>query len=333
MMIKGASDAMSTVHNTGRNIVKNDTDNAQKDSQSATDPTPDYEVSLFSNQITFSSADELKKKFKKMNDIVNNSKVNIQDIDKPLDNGITIKKEDRPVDYLRKYVCDHTKWDLDGFEETGSDFGINMDSNYLAAWGMLNRDFKGIIYTGAIKYCPDMLRLKNGTYQDINYYNKLFANETQDVFDWKCGNHWYTYTDSETKFLQDMRKSTGKAVIGDVGGAGRNTTDYAINYGYNGRLVYFHKDLIDIMSDNRQDDDIWKNVVNGNYRNLNQMINAIDNKGDHSLPKALREKIDYVRSRDGYDHQFLNINASFKTDFHEDVWIGLYKNGYKGPKK
>lgn len=169
--------------------------------------------------------------------------------------------------------------------------------------------------------------LFEGTNIDKEHYNKLFAKSTE--WNFYSAKSRFNYTNNMYKFLKDMDKSTGKSVIGNVNSSDykindiKESGDYSVAFSYNKNLVTLSNQLVDFMSNNRQDDDIWKNVINGKYHNMNQVVSALDKKGDKTAAQTMQNNLN-----NNIDTEI--ANSGFQNNYLENIWNLLKAAGYKG---
>ncbi|WP_196599088.1 hypothetical protein [Pectinatus frisingensis] len=167
--------------------------------------------------------------------------------------------------------------------------------------------------------------LFEGTNTDKEHYNKLFAQSTE--WNFYSAKSRFNYTNDMYKFLKDMDKVTGKSVIGNVNSSYykindiKESGDYSVAFSYNKNLVTLSNQLVDFMSNNRQDDDIWKNVINGQYHNMNEVVSALDNKGDKTAAQTMQNNLN-----NNIDTEI--ANSGFQNNYLENIWNLLKAAGY-----
>lgn len=169
--------------------------------------------------------------------------------------------------------------------------------------------------------------LFEGTNTDKEHYNKLFAKSTE--WNFYSAKSRFNYTNNMYKFLKDMDKVTGKSVIGNVNSRYykindiKESGDYSVAFSYNKNLVTVSNQLVDFMSNNRQDDDIWKNVINGKYHNMNEVVSALDKKGDKTAAQTMQNNLN-----NNIDTEI--ASTGFQNNYLENIWNLLKAAGYKG---
>ncbi|MBB5337453.1 hypothetical protein [Pectinatus brassicae] len=174
------------------------------------------------------------------------------------------------------------------------------------------------------KAYQEIKALFEGTNTDKEHYNKLFAKSTEDEFNTAKVN--FDYTNRMNQFLKDMDKVTGKSVIGNINSFSHKSIDkgdYSVAFSYNNNLVTLSNQLVDFMSNNRQDDDIWKNVINGKYHNMNEVVSALDKKGDKTAAQTMQNNLN-----SNLDPEI--ASTGFKNNYLENIWNLLKAAGYKG---
>lgn len=117
-------------------------------------------------------------------------------------------------------------------------------------------------------------------------------------------------------FINDITNKTGKSVIGD-----RNhlhyvdntfSGDYTAYYSYDDHLVTVSEQMLDFMANNRQDDDIWTNFINEKYSDMNEVVQALQNKGDIKAAQTMQDNLNKSVSTTG--------STKFKNNYNNDLW-------------
>lgn len=92
------------------------------------------------------------------------------------------------------------------------------------------------------------------------------------------------YSTGEYSFISQLQKDSGINIV-----SAENNTQ-ALSYSYSGNTCNISGTFLELMAQNPQHHDIWKNLVQGQYENLTELAKAIASTGDTKTAEAITGK-------------------------------------------